>query len=291
MSNYLRIGALSSLTGVSPDTLRAWERRYGVFSPARTNGRFRLYGDEDVARVREMARLIGAGVPAGEAARRVLVQGPGAAGAGPVEPPLAAAEQALHAAFRSFDAAAIESAIDEVLATADLDTAIRDVFIPALVEIGEDWASGSLSVAQEHFSVGVLRGRLMGLARGWDLGVGPRALLACPPGEDHDISLVMFGLALHRRGWRITFLGANSPLVDLLDTQQLLAPHLTVLFSARWDEHRALASALAEAAPWPLALAGATARTVAAEAGCRWLDGDPVSVAEELTSSLVEPDQ
>ena len=92
MSNYLRIGALSSLTGVSPDTLRAWERRYGVFSPARTNGRFRLYSDEDVARVREMARLIGSGVPAGEAARRVLVQGPAVAGAGSAEPPLAAAE-------------------------------------------------------------------------------------------------------------------------------------------------------------------------------------------------------
>lgn len=283
--NYLRIGALSSLTGVSPDTLRAWERRYAVFAPSRTSGRFRLYGDEDVARVREMARLIDSGVAASEAAQRVLDQGARSEAEAAHVPLFVHATQELHDAFRSFDAAAIESAIDHVLSTADLDSAIRDVFIPALVEIGNEWATGHVSVAQEHFSVGVLRGRLLGLARGWDMGFGPRALLACPPHEEHDVSLVMFGLALHRRGWRITFLGANTPIEDLLDTQRRLEPRLTVLFSARWDEHEALVPAIANAARMPLALAGANAQGIAERAGCRHLNGDLISVADDLSRS------
>lgn len=282
MPNYLRIGSVSSLTGVAPDTLRAWERRYGLFSPARTSGRFRLYSDDDVTRVQEMERLIAAGIPASEAARRVLTQG--GAGEGQSAPPLVTAGQSLYGALRSLDEGAIEGAIDRVLAAADLDTAIRDIFVPALIDIGRDWEEGRLSVAQEHFSVGVLRARLMGLARGWDMGLGPRALLACPPGEEHDVSLVMFGLALHRRGWRVTFLGANTPLDDLLDTRSRLAPRLTVLYSPAWGEHRSLVPALsAAAASAPLTLAGATSRGIAEEVGCRWLDGDPVTAAEEVT--------
>jgi MerR family transcriptional regulator, light-induced transcriptional regulator len=269
MPNYLRIGAVSALTGVPADTLRAWERRYGIFHPGRTSGRFRLYSDDDIDRVRGMAALVADGVAASEAARRMRTPGAGTEADEQGQPLLAAAGQELHAAFRSFDAAAIESAIDGVLATADLDTAIRSVLLPALAEIGDDWAAGSLSIAQEHFSVGVLRGRLMGLARGWD-----------------DVSLLMFGLALHRRGWRITFLGANTPLADLFDTQRRLAPRLTVLFSASWEEHRDLVPVLAKA-PWPVALAGATAGMVAEVAGCRWLAGDPVSAADEVTREAV----
>ena len=63
-----------------------------------------------------------------------------------------------------------------------------------------------LSVAQEHFATELVTGRLRGLAREWDEGLGPRAVLACPSrsGERHDIGLLCCGLALHRRGWRVT---------------------------------------------------------------------------------------
>jgi methanogenic corrinoid protein MtbC1 len=173
-----------------------------------------------------------------------------------------------------------------VLAGFGLDTAIRELFLPALRQLGDDWAAGTVSVAQEHFAVTVLRGRLLALARGWDAGLGPRAVLACPPGELHDVSLILFGLALRRRGWRITFLGANTPTEDVFATEERMGARLTVLFASNWDGHRALVPVLAANAARALALGGATAGPLAAATGCRWLQGDPVAAADEAARDL-----
>lgn len=281
----VRIGALSEMAGVSVDVLRSWERRYGLLSPQRTAGGFRLYTEDDVARVRRMQELLAAGLAASEAARQVMAGGPSAPAAD-ASTALSAVRNELHAALRSFDETALEAAIDRVLAGFGLDTAIREVFLPALRELGDDWAAETVSVAQEHFAVTVLRGRLLALARGWDGGFGPRALLACPTGELHDVSLVMFGLALRSRGWRVTFLGANTPMADVFATQDRIGARLTVLFSSAWDEHRDLAVRLAEDREHSIALAGATAGRIAEEARCRWLQGDPVAAAEEVTREL-----
>ena len=100
------------------------------------------------------------------------------------------------------------------------------------------WERGEISVAQEHFASNLLRGRLLGLARGWDRGAGPRAVLACPPGERHDLGLVIFGLALRELGWRITFLGADTPPDTVVETVRRLEPEALVLAvtdSARLD--------------------------------------------------------
>jgi hypothetical protein len=126
----------------------------------------------------------------------------------------------------------------------------------------------------------------LGPVRGWDAGLGPRALLACPPGELHDVSLVMFGLALRRRGWRVTFLGADTPLEDLFATKERIEARLTVLFAPNWDGYRALVPELAAKAGRSIALGGATAGPIAEAAGCRWLRGDPVAAAEEVTREL-----
>ncbi len=280
----VRIGALSEMTGVSVDVLRSWERRYGLLSPERTAGGFRLYAEADVARVTAMRAFLAAGVAASEAARQVLAGAvPAAAGA---ETALTDVRNELHTALRRFDETAIESAIDRVLAGFGLDTAIRELFLPALRELGDDWAADTVSVAQEHFAVTVLRGRLLALARGWDAGLGPRAVLACPPGEFHDVSLILFGLTVRRRGWRITFLGANTPMEDVFATEERIAARLTVLFASNWDGHRALVPVLAANAARAIALGGATAGPIAEAAGCRWLWGDPVAAAEEVTREI-----
>ena len=290
MSMLIRIGALSEQTGVSSDALRSWERRYGLLTPQRTSGGFRLYSDEDVARTRAMTALIAAGVSASEAARQVLETGAGApvSAADRTETPLDEVRDGLHAAFRAFDEVGLESAIDIVFSRLDLDTAIREIFIPALRALGDDWAAGLISVAQEHFSLNVFRGRLMGLARGWDRGFGPRALLACPPNEYHDVSLILFGLALRRHGWRVTFLGANTPFDELLTAQKSLAPQLAVLFAANWDDHASLIPELSATAEGSIALAGSTAGSISAATACRWLSGDPVAEAERVTNELAE---
>ncbi len=281
----VRIGILSEQTGLSTEVLRSWERRYGLLTPERTAGGFRLYTNDDLRRVMLMKDLIATGVSTAEAARHVLTGSPVEASRTDLLP-TNECRVALAEAFRSFSEASLEAAVDLVLARLDLDSAIREVFVPCLTELGNDWAEGRVTIGQEHFAVNALRGRLMGLSRGWDRGFGPRVLLACPPGEYHDISLVLFGLALHHRGWRVTFLGADTPLETILEVSKEIAPRLTVLYSAQWPERTELMPSLARLSPPPVALAGATGEEFATTTGLRWLSGDPVSEAESLTRDL-----
>ncbi len=86
-----------------------------------------------------------------------------------------------------------------------------------------------MSVAHEHFASNLLRGRLLGLAQGWGQGRGPGAILACVPGERHELGLLAFGVALHRRGWRITYLGTDSPIGPVADISRSVVPSVVVL--------------------------------------------------------------
>src|SRR5207342_425891 len=97
-------------------------------------------------------------------------------------------------ALASFEEARAHSAFDRVLGALTLETVLTEVVLPCLHALGESWARGEATVAQEHFASSIIRGRLLGLARGWGAGVGPHALLACPPGEFHDLGLLAFGL-------------------------------------------------------------------------------------------------
>ena len=152
--------------------------------------------------------------------------------------------------------------------------------------LGERWREDDASVAQEHFATGLLRARLLSLARGWDRGIGPRAILACPPGEQHDIGLVVFGLALRDRGWRITFLGPNTPIPTLAAAAQQLTPHAVVLSALTRDSIAAVSpeiARLAKKVPVHLAGAGADAR-LAKRIGAHLLEGGPLEAAAGLAT-------
>jgi methanogenic corrinoid protein MtbC1 len=103
------------------------------------------------------------------------------------------------------------------------------VILPFLHQLGERWAAAETSIAHEHFASNVLGGRLRALTPGWGNGVGPRAVLACPPGERHELGLLCFGLALREHGWRITYLGADTPLCEITDALGELLPTMVVL--------------------------------------------------------------
>jgi MerR family transcriptional regulator, light-induced transcriptional regulator len=223
VAGYLRIGELSRRTGVSEPTLRAWERRYGLLRPERSGGGYRLYSDEDAARVRAMQEHLDRGVAASEAAGLALAEPPSD---GAVVEALALE---LAAALDSFDDVAAQAALDRTFATLSVEAALRDVLLPVMGEVGRGWDEDESVIAREHFATNLVRGRLVALARGWDLGVGRRALLACAPEERHDIGLVAFGLALRARGWRITFLGADTPLGTLAGAAALTRPDLVVV--------------------------------------------------------------
>jgi DNA-binding transcriptional MerR regulator len=279
----LRIGEVARRTGLTPGVLRVWERRYGVLRPARTQGGFRLYSEDDVARVRRMRELVDSGVGTAEAARVVAAAaGPAAAGT----PDLATAREKLLAAIAAFDEPAAHAVLDRLLEERPVEAVMRDVVLPVLAEVGEAWDHGQLSVAQEHFGSNLLRGRLVAYGRGWWRGVGPRALLACPPGELHDLGLIVFGVALNRLGWRIAYLGADTPVDTLASAASAVDPAQIVL-AHTWPGEALRARGLRGLARrFPLALGGAAVdAATAARLGGRYLEGDPVTAAEELARS------
>ena len=273
----LRIGELSRRSGVSPELLRAWERRYGLLQPERTAGGLRLYSAADLERVREMQRHIGEGVAAREAAD--LAKQPPARTSRETTGVPAAARGDLARATEAFDETAAQALIDELLARTTIDTLLSDVVIPFLRELGDRWERGEVSIAQEHFASNLLRGRLLGLARGWGRGTGPRALLACPEGEHHDLGLIAFGLALRERGWRIDYLGSNTPVASIAEAAEAIEPDLLVLSAVTAEPLERLPQMTAR---W-VAVAGAGARDIEADLV---LTGDPVVEADRVTALL-----
>ena len=192
-------------------------------------------------------------------------------------------------ALRGFDGARAHALFDRMLGELTVNAVLRDVVLPCLRQVGDAWARGDVTVAEEHFASQLIRERLLGLARDWDRGDGPRALLACPAGERHDIGLICFGLVLARSGWRITFLGPDTPADALTEAVQKLAPDVVVLVATAEDRFGSIAEslrALAEGHEVALAGPGATAEIVRAT-GTAALDGGPVSAALELASRRI----
>jgi methanogenic corrinoid protein MtbC1 len=193
---------------------------------------------------------------------------------------------ALRDALLSYDEAGAHAVIDKLLMEFDAETVMRSAFLPVLNEIGRMWEEQRLTVAEEHFASGLIRRRLSGLTRGWEEGVGPRALLACPPDEEHDIPLLMFGIALGRHGWRVTYLGARTPEEDLLGAADALKPSIAVLASPRDEALEAITPTLRElAATVRVAIGGAGAtERLAGEVGAMLLRDDPVTAAAEVAA-------
>jgi len=289
---YLRIGELTKRTGVSPELLRAWEQRYGLLQPTRTPGGFRLYSAADEARVQRMQSLVSGGLAAAQAARLVL-------SGGEPEPrtdsgsaaPLEEAAGNLTASLDRLDEQAANSALDRLFSAYTVETVLQEVVLPYLHRLGERWEAGEVSVAQEHFASNLLRGRLLGLAQGWGQGQGPLAILACVPGEHHELGLLVFGVALRRRGWRITYLGTDSPIGAVADTARSLTPAVVVLLSINPDnflDHAREINELANQVPVMIAGTGATPQ-VARHTQTRLLDQDPVSAAETIDRNHLAP--
>jgi MerR family transcriptional regulator, light-induced transcriptional regulator len=270
----LRIGELARRTGVSVDLLRAWERRYGLLQPSRTASGYRLYSTADEERVGRMRRGLDDGLAAAEAARAALEQ--------PVlaRTDLARTASELRTALEAYDDAGAQATLDALLAGFTFETVARDVLLPMLRELGDRWAGGEISVAQEHFASNLLRARLLGLARGWDRGVGPRAVLACAPEERHELALIVFGIALRAQGWRVTYLGADTP-VGSIDPAAAEDVVIAATTASRFDSAAEEIAALARRVDVSIAGAGAS-EELARKLGARLLPPDPFRAAEAL---------
>jgi MerR family transcriptional regulator, light-induced transcriptional regulator len=199
---------------------------------------------------------------------------------------LSAIRDELAEALDAFDEPRAQGVFDRLLAVATVEALLSEVVVPYLQELGDRWKRGEASVAQEHFASGVLRGRLLGLARGWGLGVGPLAVLACVPGEQHDLGLIAFGLALRSRGWRIVYLGPDSPIETVADVSRELDPSLVVLNAVNRERVRPVMPKLrALARRHRLALGGGAAEeTPLARSGILALTRDPTTEAAHVTT-------
>ena len=285
-SPVLRIGELNCRAGVSGHLLRAWERRYGLLQPVRSEEGFRLYTEADERRVRRMRKHLARGLSAAEAARATLQDDASGREGPPGLLPAAASGLAgmLREALDALDEPTVQAVLDRLLSDLSVTVVMREIVLPYLAELGGRWERGDASIAQEHFASNLIRGRLAGLARGWGDGSGPRAILACPPGEQHDLALMIFGVALNRHGWRIDYLGVDTPIEELTRTAAARLPDLVVLAATQPGMLEPLAAELATLADIaPLALAGAgAAAQLATAVGAQRLNTDPVTAAETI---------
>jgi DNA-binding transcriptional MerR regulator len=208
-------------SGVSIPTLRAWERRYGVVQPVRTEAGYRLYDEQAIDRLRAMRELLADGWSASQAAHHVLEVaddlGPPGAGARPAfaagsDAPASRLERDLLAAAARLDAAALDALLDEAFATLVFEHAMDAVVFPTLVAIGRAWQRGELDVAAEHAASNAVVRRL---ARLFDAAgrqeTRVRAVLGLPPRAHHEIGLLAFAVAARRAGVPLLYVGADVP--------------------------------------------------------------------------------
>jgi len=280
-AGLLRIGELSRRTGVSPELLRAWERRYGLLQPVRSQGGLRLYRPQDLERVLRMQQHLADGLAAAEAAGLVAE---GESCSEGLAFDAARVRSELGAALEAFDESAAQSILDSVISTATLDTTLSEVVLPYLHELGLRWERGEVAVAQEHFATSVLRGRLLGLGRGWGRGYGARALLACLPGEQHDLGLIAFGLALRSRNFRIDYLGGDMPIESVAYAADVVDPAAVVLSAVKPGAFRSFRDELKDLARRHRTFIGGAGAdgAEAKEIRATLLSGGPVDEADRL---------
>ena len=267
----LRIGELARRSGVSADLLRAWERRYALLEPSRSPA---ATGSTPTTTRRACDRCKAISRKGCRPQRRLAVRRRRLRTA--VRP-----SSPEWSALDAFDDAGAQAAFDRLLATFSIETVAEAAILPYLRTLGDRWRDGDASVAQEHFAIGLLRARLLGLARGWDRGAGPRALLACPSGERHDLGLIILGLALRDRGWRVTFLGPDTPTLAAAADQ--LAPDVVALSRSRASRSPRLSPRSGRWPPRGRAVAGPGADVELAErSSARLLAGNPIEAANDV---------
>lgn len=214
----LNIAALSRRTGVAPDTLRKWEQRYQILCPSRTAGGQRRYDERDVARVEWLCERLREGYRIGEAATLL-----GREGAMPARSP----RDHLATILAAVDAAEdVGPLVDQAFALHGIDATLDRILRPLLAEIGRRWQLGTATVADEHRLSETIRSRLGHLLADAGGGVRGTAVLACAPGERHELGLMMLAIELRRDGWRVVYLGADTPFADALELAQRVSARL-----------------------------------------------------------------
>jgi MerR family transcriptional regulator, light-induced transcriptional regulator len=226
-----RIGTLARLTGITTHALRVWERRYGALAPARTPGGARLYGDDDVKRLRVVKKLLERGYTISAIATLDIAA---------LERLLPAEEPSLVAPVAVGTDARSRKVIDELLAgisELDLERASRalvqatnnfsprdlvtQVLAPALDEIGARWESGDICIASEHAATAMLRTQLGALLAAQPVNGMAPVVCTTPAGEQHELGALLAAVVIAMHGRRAIYLGANLPAAQIAQAVRL----------------------------------------------------------------------
>lgn len=235
------IKTVSTQTGIRPVTLRAWERRHEVLSPHRSDNRYRLYSDRDVAILRWLKNRVDSGVSISNAVSELRSMTakemyPEAVPTAPTRqattrsvPPMQYSAR-LTAALLKHDEQGAAVVLQEAHSIFDLMTVFMEVISPTLVEIGEAWYTGRIRVTTEHFASAFLRGKLLSLLQAYPSRRNAAyILIGCAPTEQHELGSLMLAVLLRSHGYRVEFLGPDIPLEDLVDYASYEHPGMIVL--------------------------------------------------------------
>jgi MerR family transcriptional regulator, light-induced transcriptional regulator len=235
-------------SGVNVALLRAWERRYGVVAPTRTDSGYRLYDEAAIGRLRAMRALVDAGWSARQAAERVAAAATdeletltdasaAAATADTVDPVRDFVEGAAR-----IDGARIERALDEMFASGSFERAVEDRLYPALHALGDGWARGEVDVAGEHAaSAAAVRRLSMAFEAAGSAAVGARPIMVgLPPGGRHEIASLAFATAARRAGLAVVYLGPDVPVASWVAAVERTSAR-AVAFGVVMDEDVAFA--------------------------------------------------
>src|SRR4051812_8803130 len=281
MTAGLNIAALAKRTGVAPDTLRKWEQRYSILRPTRTAGGQRRYSERDVARVEWLCERLNEGYRISEAAMLL-----GTGDSAPTRTP----KDHLRAILTAVDSGATPEVgllVDQAFALYGVDTTLESILSPLLHTIGERWEHGDLSVAEEHLVSEAVRSRLGHLLADSGGGIRGSAVLACAPGEQHELGLMMLAIALRRDGWKVLYLGADTPLDDAVALAQRISARMLGISVGTAERAKALRAAKPKTGDVQLVVGGAAATAkLAQQLGARHAAAGPLADAVSALRSL-----
>lgn len=214
------IQEVADLTGLTPDRLRVWERRYEVVRPGRQPNGYRAYTADQVALLRACARLVGRGARIGDLVGRPAAEVVESAWQ---ETGDATPLGAMLAAIRRLDRSALEALVTEQLAMRGLSRFAEEIVLPFAVLIGDLWVVGDLPIAGEHLATEVVLHALKG-GLSSQRNNGPLLLCAALPGERHEWGFLVTLACLHGLGWQPDYLGTDLPLDEVVQAAWRLSP-------------------------------------------------------------------
>ncbi len=226
-----RINAVAEMTGIPAATLRAWERRYGVPEPRRTESSYRVYSDSDIELIRRVRELCDQGMAPSEAAKLVTadLEQRTTVPANSSDPFVSASE-AIVRAVEAFDPQQIEGAVRHAMALGPATSVYDRVFRPAMTVIGDRWHAGTFSVGQEHVATEIIEGATASMLRLVQREDAERSVvIACFADDTHTLS--SYGFALHMASWgfHVVRLGARTPPPAVRQAVEELSPALVGL--------------------------------------------------------------